>query len=347
MRLSPRISMALSAGILLGLAAAPSAATAQIPSASPTPSTGTPAPRPPRIVRPGVSIAGVSRKLDDLHKEAVFPVEGSPDWSVVTATSVWVTSARANHVVQLDATTNKPGLIAEIQKPCSGLAADFGSIWVPSCGDKTLVRVDPATAKPTATIPAEPENSEGGITTGAGSVWIIVKPSKLVRIDPATNTITGSLTLPAGSANPLFGGGFVWITAFEHDALLKVDPKTLTLVATIPIGPRPRFLTIGAGSVWTLNQGDGTLSRVDMASGKLLATVVCGIPGGGGEISFGDGFVWATMFDFPLTQVDPASNKVVKQWAGQGGDGLRAGLGSVWLSNLRQGTVWRISPTQD
>lgn len=315
----------------------------QAPSASGT----TPGPRPPRIVRPGVGDPAVARKLEDLRKEAVFPVEGSPDWSVITRDAVWVTSARANHVVQLDPSTNKPGLIATIAKPCSGLAEGFGAIWVPSCGDKTLVRLDPATAKPVASIPAEPENSEGGITTGARAVWLVIKPSTLVRIDPATNAVTGSLALPAGSANPLFSGGFVWVTAFEHDALLKIDPKTLTLAATIAVGPKPRFLAAGAGAVWTLNQGDGSLSRVDLATGKLIATIPCGIPGGGGEISFGEGYVWATVFDFPLTQVDPATNKVVRQWAGQGGDGLRVGLGSVWLSNLRQGTVWRVDPKQD
>jgi DNA-binding beta-propeller fold protein YncE len=144
----------------------------------------------------------------------------------------------------------------------------------------------------------------------------------------------------------LFGDGFVWVSSFEHDQLLKIDPASNKLVASIPVGPKPRFLTIGAGSVWTLNQGDGTISRIDMKTGKAAATITCGIPGSGGEISFGGGAVWATMFDFPITQVDPKTNQVVKQWGGAGGDGIRFGFDSIWLSNGRQGTVWRISPGQ-
>ncbi len=302
--------------------------------------------RPPRIVRPGVTTPGVLRPLDSIEKTAVFPVEGTPDWSVVTPNSVWVSSARANHVVQLLPGTNTVGRIADVQRPCAGLAFGFDSLWVPSCGTQTLERLDPATGKSIASIPAEVANSEGGITIGDGSVWFVVKPSKLIRIDPKTNTIAVSLDLPDGSENPTFGAGFVWISSFAHDALLKVDPKTMSLVATIRVGPKPRFLTVGEGSVWTLNQGDGSVSRVDMNTNKLIATIPCGIPGPGGEISFGEGSVWAAMFDFPVTEIDPRTNTVVKQWAGQGGDGIRAGLGSVWLSNLRQATVWRFSPQQ-
>jgi DNA-binding beta-propeller fold protein YncE len=320
-------------------------AAAQAP--APAPSGTPPANRPPRVAATGVNRPGISRPLADLHPGAVFPVAGSPDWSVVTNDAVWVASARLNHVVQLLPATNTVGLTADVKRPCSGLADGFGSIWVPSCSDHVLVRLDPATAKPVATIPVVPANSEGGITIGEGSVWIVAKPSTLVRIDPATNKVTASIELPSGSENPFFADGFVWVSSFEHDSLLKVDPKANRIVATIPVGPKPRFLTAGAGSIWTLNQGDGTITRVDEKTGKMVASIPCGLQGEGGEIAFGAGYVWAALFDFPLTQVDPKTNAVVKQWAGKGGDGVRFGHGSVWLSNLMQQNVWRIPSEQN
>ena len=330
-----------------GLAVAP-LAFSQASSSQPTAAAGQAVAktRPSRIVRPGVATEGVSRSMSDIQTEAVLPVEGSPDWSVVTNDSVWITSARVNHVVQLIAATNKVGLTVDVLRPCSGLAYGFGSMWVPSCGGHSVIRVDPATGKKLAEIAGDPANSEGGITVGAGSVWMVVKPSSLVRIDPKTNAILATIQLPSGSENPLFSDNFVWVSSFDHDQLLKVDPVSAAIVATIPVGPKPRFLTAGSGSIWTLNQGDGTISRVDAKTGKVVATIACGIPGGGGEITYGAGSVWATMFDFPLTQVDPKANKVVKQWGGPGGDGIRFGFESVWLSNGRQGTVWRISPDQ-
>ena len=170
---------------------------------------GTAHPHPPRIVRPGVATPGVSRLLTDIKTEGVFPVEGTPDWSVATKDSVWVSSARANHVVQLIPATNKAGLIVDIQRPCSGLADGFGSIWVPSCGTHSLTRIDPATGKTIADITADPANSEGGITVGAGSIWIVTKPSTLVRVDPKTNAVSATIQLPSGSDNPTFSDGFI------------------------------------------------------------------------------------------------------------------------------------------
>ena len=315
--------------------------------AAPPAAAAPPRQRPPRIVRLGVATPGVSRSMDDLTKTATFPVEGSPDWSVVTKDAVWVASARANHVVQLLPATSTVGIIADVQRPCSGLAEGFGSIWSPSCGaTKEIERLDPATGKITASIPAEAANSEGGIAAGPDSIWFVTKPSNLVRIDPKTNTIKATIELPAGSENPAFGGGFVWISGYGSNSLIKVDPKTNSVVDTIAIGPKPRFITIGDGSVWTLNQGDGSVSRVDMKTDKLVATIPCGIQGSGGDLSFGEGYVFAAMFDFPLTQIDAKTNKVVAQWAGAGGDGMRVGDGSVWLSNLRLQSVYRIPVTK-
>jgi virginiamycin B lyase len=291
----------------------------------------------------GVTDPGVQHPMSELTPDADFPVSGHPDWMAVTDDAVWVTSSSANHVVRLDATTNKPDAIITLEKPCSGLAIGFGSLWIPSCGSHNLARADPKTGTIQATISAAPADSEGGITTGAGSVWLVTSASsELDRIDPATNAVTARIQLPKGSFNPIFAGDSVWVASNDGNALVRVDPSTNKVTGTTPIGPRPRFLTVGEGSVWVLNQGDGTVSRVDATTGKLLATIPAGIPGLGGEIAFGGGSVWATVFGFPITRIDPAKNKVVQQWVGKGGDSIRYAHGSVWLSFLTGAKVWRL-----
>jgi virginiamycin B lyase len=296
---------------------------------------------------PGVNIPGVRRSMADIRPQATFTVEGRPDWMVVTDDAVWVASSDVNHVVRLDPVTNRPDMIVTVAEPCSGLAYGFGSVWVPSCGAHNLVRFDSHTGKIQAEIPATPANSEGGITVGDGSVWMAIdKKGVLARIDPQTNQVIARIAIPSGSYAPAFADGAIWITSTEHNLLTRVDAQSNEVVLSIPVGPKPRFLTMGAGSVWTLNQGDGTISRVDTKTNTLVASIPVGIPGAGGEIAFGEGSVWATVIQIPISRIDPVNNSVVQQWFGKGGDSIRVGHGSVWLTDLTHGTVWRLNPDQ-
>jgi streptogramin lyase len=291
----------------------------------------------------GVVAPGIQRDITELPPVATFIVKGHPDWLAVTGDAVWVASSNVNHVVRLDAATNLPETIITIAQPCSGMAADFGSLWIPSCGDHSLVRADAKTGAIQATIPAGPADSEGGIATGAGSVWLLTsKASELDRIDPATNSVIAKIAIPAGSFNPVFANDSIWVSSNQGNALVRVNPATNMVTSSTPIGPMPRFLTVGAGSVWVLNQGDGSVSRVDATTGKLIATIPAGIPGFGGEIAFGADAVWATVFKFPITRIDPATNTVVRQWHGAGGDSIRYGHGSLWLTSYSGEKVWRL-----
>ena len=212
---------------------------------------------------------------------AVFPAEGTPDWQVLTDDAVWVTNGPKNTVHRLDVKTNTVAAVIPVGKrPCSGLAAGFGSVWVPNCVDKTVSRIDVQTNQVVATIPAAPAASEGGIAASPEGVWLVTDAKGILsKIDPATNTVTAEVEIAPGSAGVTYGEGLVWVTSPEKNILTGVDPKTAKVVYSTEVGPGPRFVTTGAGSAWTLNQGDGTLSRVDAKTGKLAATIELGIPG--------------------------------------------------------------------
>ncbi len=303
-------------------------------------------PKPPPL--PGVSTPGVKRPLSAIKPAAVFLVGGTPDWQVVTEDAVWVSNAPLNLVHRLDIKTNQ--IAANIgvgKKPCSGLAAGFGSIWVPNCGDKTVSRIDIATNAVVSTIAATPAESEGGIAVSDDSVWLVTDAAgKLSRIDPKTNKVSEEIEIPRGSASVVYGDGAVWVTTPAKNLLTRVDALTRKVTDSIALGPGPRFETFGGGAVWTLNQGDGTVSRVDTKTRKETARIEVGIPGEGGEIAYGFGHVWATVFQIPISEIDPGTNKVVRQWVGEGGDSIRVAHGSIFLSNLRQHNVWRIDPRQ-
>jgi virginiamycin B lyase len=62
----------------------------------------------------------------------------------------------------------------------------------------------------------------------------------------------------------------------------------------------------------------------------------------GGDIGFAAESVSPTVLGVPLTRIDAATNKGVRQWVGNGGDSLRFGYGSIWLTDYKNGLLWRI-----
>jgi len=299
------------------------------------------------VLKPGVK--EVQAPFPSLKPSATIKVGGTADWVLITDDAVWVASTKPYAVHRIDPARNR--IIATIRvsgEVCSGLASGFGSIWVPLCGKTpNLVRIDAAKNRITATLPIPPAGPEGGITASDDSVWMLTdKNGTLNRIDPSTNSVRQEISVPPGSYNPLFSNGIVWITGVESSVLTAVDAITGKLLESVPVGPNPRFLAAGGGYVWTLNQGDGTVSRVDEKSRKVTATIQAGIPGAGGDIGCGAESVWPTVLGVPLTRIDATTNKVVKQWVGKGGDSLRFGYGSIWLTDYKKGLLSRF-PLQE
>ena len=293
--------------------------------------------------KPGVKEVQVP--FSSLKPSATLKVGKTADWVLFTENAVWVASTKPFALWRIDPATNK--IVAAVSLPaeaCSGLASGFGSIWVPLCGAKpALIRVDAAKNAISATLAVAPAEPEGGIAASADSIWIVTdKMGTLVRIDPSTNRVKQTVSIPPGSYNPVFSNGIVWVTDVESNVLTAVDAAGGKVLESVPVGPKPRFLAAGAGSVWTLNQGDGTVSRVDEKSRKLVATIQAGIPGAGGDIDYGMESVWLTIFGVPLTRIDAATNRVVKQWTGKGGDSLRCGFDSIWITDYKKGVLSRI-----
>jgi virginiamycin B lyase len=305
---------------------------------------GTIAAQSAKIPKPGVK--GVQAPFASLKPSATLKIGKTADWVLVTNDAVWVTGTKPYSVQRIDPSTDR--IVAKIVLPgeaCSGLAFGFSSVWIPVCGKKpTLIRIDAQKIAVTATLPIAAIEEEGGIATSADSVWLVTdKNGTLSRIDPITNSVRQKIAIPPGSYNPVFSDGVVWVTGVESSVLTAVDASTCRVLDSVPVGSKPRFLTAGGGSIWTLNQGDGTASRVDEKSRKVIATVQVGVPGTGGDIDYGADSVWLTVFDVPLTRLDATTNRVVKQWIGKGGDSLRFGFGSLWITDYKKGVLSRIA----
>jgi len=283
--------------------------------------------------------------MSELKPTATIELGGKPDWTVVTDDAVWVSNSELHAIQRIDPKANK--VVAKVDlagEPCSGLAFGFGSVWSPICeGQKGLARIDAKTNRVIAVLPVVPVDSEGSIAVSDDSIWLATgHDGRLARIDPNTNSVRQEIHLPVGSYNPMHSDGIVWVTSVEKGVLTPVKADSGEVLAPIAVGPKPRFLTAGAGSIWILNQGDGSETRVDAKTRKVISNISAGIPGYGGEICYGHGAVWATVIEIPLTKIDAKTSRVVKQWVGPGGDSVRYGLGSIWLTDLLHGKMLRL-----
>ena len=293
-----------------------------------------------------VGIKDVQVPMSELKPLATIELGGKPDWTVITEDAVWVSNSELHAIQRIDPKTNE--VVAKVDlsgEPCSGLAYGFGSVWSPICdGHKGLARIDATTNRVTAILSIVPADDEGSIAASEDSVWLVTnKDGLLLRIDPETNSVRQEIHLLPGSYNPMFIDGTIWVTNIERGTVIAVDANSGKVRKEERVGERPRFLTAGEGSIWVLLQSDGSVTRVDAKAVYAWANIPAGIPGHGGEICYGDGAIWATVIDIPLTKIDAKSGHVVKQWVGAGGDSVRYGHGSLWLTDLKHGKMLRIA----
>ena len=279
---------------------------------------------------------------------ATFTIPGSADFLALSDSGAWVTNR--GRVEKLLPGSPAPVASVMLTRPCGGMAAGFGSLWVAECRGRSLVRIhlDSATVQATIATGIADPSGELSVATGAGSVWILSDSSGILsRVDPASNTVIARIPVKANSYAAVFGFGSVWISntgprgVRSAGSVQRIDPASNSVVATIDVGPTPRFLAAGAGGVWTLNQGDGTVSRVDPVSNKLVATIDVGVPGGGGDIATSSDRVFVRATRVLLSVIDPSNNNVIERFGPPAGSGaVRASDNGVWVTAHDIQKVW-------
>lgn len=289
-----------------------------------------------------VDLGSDERGVAALHP-TTLRVGGTPDWLTITPGAVWVANDALEAVQRISPTGKKlEATVLVPGEPCSGLTYAFGSVWAPICGAHPgLARIDPARNVMSRFLPIPPALSEGGITASPDSVWLVTRNGVLARIDPDRNRIRQTVAIARGSFNPLYSGHIVWVTGGTTNAVTAVDARTGEVIAAVATGSKPRFLTAGDGMLWTLDQGDGSIGEIDMKRKQLIALIPANIPGGGGDISYGAGAVWASIIGVPLTRLAVPCNELA-QWLGRGGDAVRFGDGAIWLTDYHDGRIFRI-----
>jgi streptogramin lyase len=295
------------------------------------------------------------RKLDvsALPITQKIQIGGDADWLGIGFGSVWVTVAKNNEVVRVDPSRNVvQARIAVDKEPCYGIGIGVDRVWVLNCQSKTLTRINPKTNAVDLRVPVKiDDGGEGSIAVDERYVWFASdddgNASTLMQMDARTGRPLKRIAVGKDSAVVKLGFGSVWVISSGEGNVYRVDPDRGKVTAMITVAEGPRFSTVAAGSLWVLTQSDGNVSRIDPATNKVVAVIPVRVPGKGGEICYGGGFIWVTMDGNPVTRIDPVKNKVVDQYGNYPkADGIRYGFGSVWVSDHGKGELWRIDPAK-
>lgn len=187
---------------------------------------------------------------------------------------------------------------------CCFPAYGAGSIWLLELSSSAaqsadrLVRLDPSGQVLTT---MNLRNADG-LTFGAGSVWG-TSDGRVFRLDPTTNQIVAHIVSDAHPI--AFGAGSVWGLSTDNSKLIRIDPATNSVSATIKLPTVGGVLTATDSAVWvTQGPPDSFRSlvwKIDPATNRVAGQVKLGLGPVGdllADIAVGaDGDVWVSAFD--------------------------------------------------
>jgi len=205
------------------------------------------------------------------------------------------------------------------------LTTGYGAVWI--IGPGVIYRVDPATARTVATVPAPGTGGKiSAIATGAGAVWATSagRGPGVYRIDPRTNRVTSFIRLPPTPIGITVAHGRVWVGVAKEGPgiVVRIDPRTNRVSGPpIRVGDGPGEIVSSAGTLWVTNSSAipnvPDVSRINPATGAVANPRGRSWGGtdrlGNAKVSridaAGAGSLWTTDVNV-VERVDPATGHV-------------------------------------
>ena len=280
-----------------------------------------------------------------------------PYWPTMTlavhGTTAWVACKEQSRVIRVDLVKRKTTASIRVGASVIAVAYGFSSVWALDSGS-TLTRIAPATGRITKRIRLGAAAAYN-IWIGGGSVWVADdQGARVIRVSPETNRVLARPPVGDGPADMAFAGTSAWVIDHRDLSLSRIDLRTnrTSRVATIP-GDAPERMVQLAGSLWITGRGTDLL-RVDPATGAVQATIDIGASGI--DVAATPGALWVPARSaevdptgFPtmqaLRRISASTGKVTTVATATGRldvNGIDARDGFVWLSDNRQGVLYRL-----
>jgi DNA-binding beta-propeller fold protein YncE len=219
----------------------------------------------------------------------------------------------------------------------------------------TAPPVSPSPVIARVEVPGNPQR----LAFGYGAVWVTNSNGTVSRIDPASNQVTATISLPRQGRLPeaiAAGAGMVWVAA-SAGVVWRIDPSTNQVVGKVDTGRllyKPIGLAVEDDAVWVVccansapgRHPDSKLIRIDPAANRVTARIA--VRGDPFAVATDPGAVWVATAQGPVERVDRATNQVVAVISAGGPLGgaqaIAVGHGGIWLADPGDSVVLRIDP---
>jgi streptogramin lyase len=260
------------------------------------------------------------------------------------------TVAPANSVGIIDSSARRLEDAVPVGSAPTEIVASDEWVWVVNANDGagTISKLDARTrvVESTFSVPGTPRS----LVSAFGSLWVGTVEGRVLRVDPDTDLVERSWTLPNAGASIVFDDdrGSGWLTASPRAvwagsvrALSRIDPVSLRMrrETSAVWGP----MAYGFGSIWIVGEN---LERISAATMRHVSTLAVG--SFCVDVATGLGSVWLADDERDrIVRVDPARGGITHTYALAGapfGVAVRAGAG--WAPS-DDGTVVRLDPVRE
>jgi streptogramin lyase len=218
-----------------------------------------------------VGLEELTRLGLDGRRRAAIDLCCEPRAIAVADDAVWV-STDAGGVLRIDPASNEIIATIDVGGSAGTIAVGPTAVWV-SVDGVDLVGIDPSTNTIARRTTVGSETAPVvDVDVGEDAVWVLLDFAlELVRIDPDTGAVTGSVPLcgpqecrvGAAATSSGLAAGAVWLVDDTAHELLVIDTAELSVRERVRLGTGNWYLAAGPEGVWALVVDTGRLLRVD------------------------------------------------------------------------------------
>jgi branched-chain amino acid transport system substrate-binding protein len=163
--------------------------------------------------------------------------------------AVW-TISRPGWVHRLDVRTGRRVTLRA--RRATQIASGDGEVWVYDRG--RLTDLDPVTGRARDSVPV-PAGWVDSLAVGGHSVWMSDRDGVVWRFDPAHGVRT--IEVGNGVDAVAYGAGAAWAASARDETVSRIDPATNRVTKTISVPGTPRGLAVDGRRVWVSVAGTG------------------------------------------------------------------------------------------